>query len=155
MNIADYQIVRDRIVGNDHQVRTPPASLKLPDDDVHGDGFGLKSYRFELPTHAVTGERALLAYMLDPVPFGGEVDVEYEIRLNDHHISQVRIESTMMRGMWDQIPPDVLWARSTDQVEVPRENNLLEFRLVNRRSNGGHLHFYNVVLWLQRTVPEE
>ena len=153
MNIADYLIVRDRVAGNGGQVHTPPADLKLPDDEVHGDGFGLKAFRFELPTHAVTGERALLAYVLDPVPFGGDVDVEYEIRMNDAPITQVRIESTMLRGLWDQVPGNVLWQRSTDQVDVPRENNLLEFRLVNRRSNGGHLRFFNIVLWFQRTVP--
>lgn len=153
MNIADYLIVRDRVAGNDGQIHTPPADLKLPDDEVDGDGFGLKVFRFELPAHAVTNERALLAYMLDPVPLSGEVDVEYEIRLNDVHITRIRIESTMMRGMWDQVPGNVLWERSTDQVVVPRENNLLEFRLVNRRSNGGHLRFFNIVLWFQRTVP--
>jgi phenolic acid decarboxylase len=57
--------------------------------------------------------------MLDPVPFGGEVDVEYEIRINNERLHRYRIETTMIRGLWDQVRDNLLWEPRQTQWMCP------------------------------------
>jgi len=143
VNIADYIIIRD----NDGRW----AKFDLPDDDHH---LAQQVRRFLLPDNVRVDEAAILSYMLDGVPFGDELDVEYAIRLNDHHIMSQRIKSTQTRGLSDLVGGDILVPRPAHLPEGALGNNRIEFNEVQRRSNGGYLRFYNIVLWFQRTVRE-
>lgn len=154
LHIADYYIVRDRIVLDDGQVETPPADFELGAAREGGlRRLDSKVFRFVLPRHAEVGDTGMLAYMLDPVPFGGEVDIEYEILLNEHSVQRLRIQSGMVRGLWGLVRSNWLWEVPAVDA-VPRENNLLEFREIQTRSHGGVLRFFNIVLWFQRAVAE-
>jgi hypothetical protein len=154
LHIADYYIVRDRIVLDDGQFETPPADFELGGaGEAEARLLDSKFFRFALPSHAAVGDTGILAYMLDPVPFGGEIDIEYEILLNEHSVQRLRIQSGMLRGLWGLVRGNWLWEVPAVDA-VPRENNLLEFREIQTRSHGGILRFFNVVLWFQRAVAE-
>jgi hypothetical protein len=139
LHIADYLIVRD--------AQGDAANFLLPDErDIEGElrRLDVRTFRFRLPSLAAVEDTGILAYVLDGVPFGGEVDIEYEIAINEHTVQRHRIQSTMMRGLWGLV-------RSNWLLEAPDEN-VLEFREIERRSRGGTLNFSNLVLWFQRAV---
>ncbi len=139
LHIADYKVIRYE----DGRW----ADFRLPDDERRDTW---EAFLFAMPSHAVVAETAVLSYMLDPVPFGGEVDIEYDIRINDERIARHRIESTMLRSLTALVKGDLLLAQPA--IEDPPPNNRIEFRMIQRRSNGGYLRVFNAVLWFQRSV---
>ena len=140
LHIADYLIVRDD-EGSfaDFELIEDVGELIRIDDQV-------RTFRFTLSSHAAVGDTGMLSYVLDGIPFDGELDIEYKILINDHRVEQSRIKSTMLRGLWGAV--------SGNWLNQPPEENEIVFQLVNRRSNGGNLRFKNIVVWYQRSVAE-
>ena len=100
-----------------------------------------ESGSFPLPADAaLIGERAILAFLVDPST--DAEDLAYEVWINEHRIrSGGRFSGGVSRGLWETFGAEILL--SGEGV------NTAEFRVV-----GGHgsLKISDVVLWFQRKV---
>jgi hypothetical protein len=124
------------------------AQRVLADYDVINDGsFTLsgssrsKALTIYIQTGAVTNQRAVLMFQVNPELDSGSDRLKLEVQIKDKILSTYTFGTDAQRGIWEVFLP-------TD-VDLREGNNSMEFRF---NSGAGTLKVSDVVLFYQRKV---